>query len=97
MLKLIELYQEHRNLYDTKHNLYYNKHAKFDAFSKISEELKLFIPSISQEDVKMKLLNMRLFTSNLVYIFYIPCNILQNTIQSRKRKRKRKQKKWSWH
>ncbi|CAH1380667.1 unnamed protein product [Tenebrio molitor] len=54
--QLIDQYDQFPCLFDTKHKLYHNKHARTDAFHKIAEVLKERVPHITVEEVKKKLL-----------------------------------------
>jgi predicted glycoside hydrolase/deacetylase ChbG (UPF0249 family) len=47
--QLIDQYEQFPCLFDTKHKLYYNKHARTDAFHKIAEVLKERVPHITVE------------------------------------------------
>ena len=49
VIKLISLYEEHRLLYDTKHPLYKNHHARANALHKIRENLLEIKPDITVE------------------------------------------------
>jgi hypothetical protein len=46
-------------LFDTKHKLYHNKHARTDAFHKIAEVLKERVPHIRSKRSKKKITNLR--------------------------------------
>ncbi|KAF5277389.1 hypothetical protein FQA39_LY06202 [Lamprigera yunnana] len=56
---LINSYEMHACLYDTKHKFYSNKHSRADALIKITDDIKPNMLEITIEDAKKKLNNLR--------------------------------------
>ncbi|KAF5299161.1 hypothetical protein FQA39_LY02334 [Lamprigera yunnana] len=56
---LINSYEMHACLYDTKHKYYSNKHARADALIKITNDIKPNMRELTIEDVKKKLNNLQ--------------------------------------
>lgn len=57
--KLIELYQEHENLYTVKSKLYKNRNARIFSLNKIATELNEIRPRTTVDDIKKKFKGIR--------------------------------------
>lgn len=57
MLYLIELLEQYTCLYDTKHTMYFNKHARAAALEQIRQEIN--IPNLTVADVRQKIYTIR--------------------------------------
>lgn len=58
-MKLIAVWSSNECLYNTKHSLYKNKHARQHALSEMCDSMQAFIPDVSIEDIKNKTNNLR--------------------------------------
>ncbi|KAM8702582.1 hypothetical protein ACLKA7_001918 [Drosophila subpalustris] len=56
---LIDVYEQHPNLYDAKSPLYHNKHCRSESLSQIVEQMKSAVEGIKVADVKSKLGTLR--------------------------------------
>ncbi|KXJ68663.1 hypothetical protein RP20_CCG002246 [Aedes albopictus] len=59
VMALITSWSSKEHLYNTKHDLYKNKHARQHALSEICESLQAIMPGINIDDVKNKINNLR--------------------------------------
>ena len=58
--QLIELYEEHENLYNSKHRFYHNKHCRIDSLNKILKNLNADRTVVFNiDDIKKKMLSLR--------------------------------------